>query len=161
MAPPMESTDPSRVGPDREDLRNIEAMLRPQTNAMARSRKSRRPSSLHRHRLQPQAHHEYSRGASVRVARYLAQLNDRARARREAPEIFAFQRPTPTRAQVSQAQSRATTPSPIFQTASLSIEPQTGAYPQRTCVSQIAKCASPQWPDERGGLAMIVLSAVD
>ena len=54
------------AGLDREDLRYMEALLRLAPNAMARSRQSRRPGSPHRHRLQPQARHDHSRGPGVK-----------------------------------------------------------------------------------------------
>ena len=52
----LEPVDPSRACAGREDLRHLETQLRFAPDAMARTRRSRRPGSPHRHRLQPQAY---------------------------------------------------------------------------------------------------------
>ena len=60
--------DVFRIFDAMNDIRNMEALLWPAPNAMARSRQSRRPSPPHRHRLQPQACQEHSRGPSMKAA---------------------------------------------------------------------------------------------
>jgi len=54
---------PGTTTDDRERLKALERENRElrQTNAMARSRQSRRPGPSHRHRLQSQTHNEQSR----------------------------------------------------------------------------------------------------
>ena len=52
----LESADPPRARPDREDLRRLQTLLRPAPNAMARPRQSRRPGPPHRPKMNPVRH---------------------------------------------------------------------------------------------------------
>lgn len=57
----LEPADPPGPRAHRKDLRNRQAKLRPQANAMARPRQSRPPGSPHRHRLQLKTYPDYQR----------------------------------------------------------------------------------------------------
>lgn len=63
----LEPADPSGSWPYREDLRHMEAQLRPAPNAMARPCQSRRAGPSHRHRLQPQTHRQHRRCSGINV----------------------------------------------------------------------------------------------
>ncbi len=98
----IEPAHPSGAGPDRKDLRDLEALLRPAPDAMSRSRQRRRPSPSHRYCIQPRAHHEHPHGPSMKVAAAPIRavvMSSNCRPRRGI--AVQLQRSTPTRTQVS------------------------------------------------------------